>query len=126
MEQLSDKDYREAFRIMNDRTYFQEREAREEPDELSFDADVDPTEYECNTCGWRGQTPARSNYRFGNEERRYCPACGKWNETPEGWIMVPADPFEFPLATAESVSDLQSAPVRKAVAAQLALFEEVA
>jgi hypothetical protein len=39
---------------------------------------------------------------------------------PEG------DPFEFPLATAESVSDLQSAPVRKEAAAQLNLFEEVA
>jgi hypothetical protein len=115
------------FQTLTDPRYYPLSEPREEPDELSFDADVDPTEYECNTCGWRGQTPSRSNYPFGNEERRYCPACQKWNEAPEGWNLVAADPFEFPmLEAATSVADLQSEPVRKAAAAQLGLFEEVA
>ena len=115
------------FEFITDPQYYplSEPPARDE-NELSFDADLDPAEYECNTCGWRGQTPARSAYPLAAEDRRYCPACQKWNETPEGWNMVPADPFEFPLATATSVADLQSIPVRKAAAQQLALFEGAA
>jgi len=114
--------------ITNPQYYPLSEPLKRDENELSFDADVDPTEYECNTCGWRGQTPARTSYPMhGTEERRYCPVCRKWTETPEEWNMVPADPFEFPmLVTATSVSDLQSAPVRKAAAQQLALFEGVA
>ena len=113
--------------ITNPQYYPLSEPLKRDENELSFDADVDPTEYECNTCGWRGQTPARSSYPLAAEDRRYCPVCRKWTETPEEWNMVPADPFEFPmLVTATSVSDLQSAPVRKAAAAQLGLFEEVA
>ena len=103
--------------ITNPQYYPLSEQPQRDENELSFDADVDPTEYECNTCGWRGHTPARSAYPLAAEDRRYC---------PEGWNMVPADPFEFPLATATSVSDLQSAPVRKAAAQQRSLFEEVA
>jgi hypothetical protein len=46
----------------------------------------------------------------------------------EDWAdwLPEGDPLEFPLATAESVADLQSIPVRKAAAAQLDLFREVA
>jgi hypothetical protein len=114
------------FEFMHDPRYSSLSEPREEADELSFDADVDPTEYGCNTCDWRGQPASRMTYLGGMAELFYCPTCQKWTELEE-WNTVPADPFEFPmLETATSVADLQSIPVRKAAAAQLDLFREVA
>jgi hypothetical protein len=47
-----------------------------ETETREFEPEVEPTEYECNTCGWRG-CPSSSIVTCGGEttETLFCPRC---------------------------------------------------
>src|ERR1700728_807424 len=59
-----------------------------------FDPEVEPTEKECNTCGWRGCPSSAITMRDGEtREELSCPRCRKYTEVSE-WNVVGADPFD--------------------------------
>ena len=104
--------------MTNYEQYVYETETRE------FDPAVEPTEMECNTCGWRG-CPSSNIAICGGETREelHCPRCRKYIEASE-WNLVGADPFDVPLDEGEpEIERARRAPISRQ---QGELFEGVA
>jgi hypothetical protein len=106
----------------------------DEVENREVDTEAEPTEYECNECGWRG-CPSSCITICGGETREElcCPRCRKCTEISE-WNVVGADPLEEPLMATEAGESIgpfePPAPPRIAAVAegpqQGGLFQEVA
>jgi hypothetical protein len=106
----------------------------EEIENSEFDPETEPTEMECNECGWRGCPSSCITTQAGaTREELHCPRCGEYTNARE-WTRIygdVSDPFPESLEAAESIGPFEPPFVTRIAPAaegpqQGGLFEEVA